>query len=580
MSNKEVNNQKIWQIREPAGKHFIQKHPTFNRVILQLLYNRGIKEKEDIRRFLEPDYKIDLFNPFLFANMSEAVDLIIKHIKAQNKIVVYGDYDADGITASALLVKALSILHAKVDVYIPYRVEEGYGLNKKAIKYIAQNDTKLIITVDTGIRNKQEIEYAKKLGIDIILTDHHFIPSEEELPPCLIINPILEKEKYPFKFLAGVGVAFKLATAIISRAKLDQSTKDKIEKRLLDLVAIGTVADCVSLLGENRILAKYGLEELNNTKNIGLQELIKAASIQDSKINSWNISFQIAPRLNAAGRMDHANTAFELLVTNNREEALALSRRLNDKNQQRQKVTEEIMQEVEEQLKDQKEEKILIGISKKEQAWNEGVIGLVAGRITEKYYKPTLIISCAKDGWRGSGRSIEEFNLIKAIEKCKDVLSKYGGHRLACGFGVSDKNLKLFVDKIRKIANKELKGVDLRPKLKIEAELNLEDITEDLVKEIENFAPFGQDNPRPMFLSRGVSIVDIMTMGLDNEHIKLKLRGRESRLIDALGFYQSERWKDLKIGDIIDIVYYLEMNNFNGYSTPQLKIIDICLQKN
>ncbi len=577
MSNKENNKQKIWQVKEPADKHFIQKHPTFNRVILQLLYNREIKEKKDIRRFLEPDYKNDLFDPFLFANMNEAVDLIIKHIKAQNKIVVYGDYDADGITASALLVKALSILHARVDVYIPYRVEEGYGLNEKAIKYIAQNNTKLIITVDTGIRNKKEIEYAKKLGMDIILTDHHFISSEEKLPSCLIINPILEKEKYPFKFLAGVGVAFKLATAIISRAKLDQSIKDKIERRLLDLVAIGTIADCVSLLDENRILAKYGLEELNNTKNIGLQALIKAASIQDNKIDSWNISFQIAPRLNAAGRMDHANTAFELLVTNNREEALALSRRLNDKNIERQKVTEEIIQEVEEQLKDQKEEKILIGISKKEQAWNEGVIGLVAGRITEKYYKPTLVISCARDGWRGSGRSIEEFNLIKAIEKCKDVLSKYGGHRLACGFGVSDKNLKLFVDRIRKIASKELKGVDLRPKLKIEAELNLEDITEDLIKEIEKFAPFGQDNPRPMFLSKSVSIVDIMTMGLDNEHIKLKLRGRESRLIDALGFYQSEKWKDLKIGDIIDIVYYLEMNNFNGYATPQLKIIDICL---
>ncbi len=580
MSNRENNYQKIWQIKKPADKHFIQKHPNLNRVILQLLYNREIKEKEEIRKFLEPDYKIDLFDPFLFANMNEAVDLIIKHIKAQNKIVVYGDYDADGITASALLVKALSILHAKVDVYIPYRVEEGYGLNKKAIKYIAQNKTKLIITVDTGIRNKEEIEYAKKLGVDIVLTDHHFIPKEEELPPCLIINPILEEEKYPFKFLAGVGVAFKLATAIISRAKLDKSTKNKIERRLLDLVAVGTIADCVSLLGENRILAKYGLEELNNTKNIGLQELIKATSIQDSKIDSWNVSFQIAPRLNAAGRMDHANTAFELLVTNNREEASVLSRRLNDKNQQRQEVTEEIIQEVEDQLKNQKEEKILIGISKKEQAWNEGVIGLVAGRITEKYYKPTLIISCARDEWRGSGRSIEEFNLIKAIENCKSILNKYGGHRLACGFGVSDRNLGLFIDKIRRIANKELEGIDLRPKLTIETELNLDDITEDLIKEIERLAPFGQDNPRPMFLSRSVSIVDIINMGLNNEHIKLRLRGRESRLIDALGFYQSEKWKNIKIGDIIDIVYYLEMNSFNGYSTPQLKIIDICLQKN
>ncbi len=573
------NNQKIWQLPKEITKDFLQKYPRYPRVVLQLLQNRGIVRDKDIRNFLNPEYSL-ANNPFLFSDMGKAVDLIIEHIKKQNKIVVFGDYDADGVTASAVLTKTLSILRAQVDIYIPYRATEGYGLNKKAIKYIVDQGAKLIITVDTGIRNKQEVGYAQDLGLEVIVTDHHSAPdNSNEWPNCLIINPILASEKYPFKFLAGVGVAFKLAAAIISRAKLDKKIKFRLEQDLLDLVAIGTVADCVSLLDENRVLVKTGLEKLNHTKRLGIKELIKIAGIKtENKIDAWNIGFQIAPRLNAAGRLDHANTAFELLVTGDEKEASELARRLNNKNIERQNITEEIMVEVEEQIKPQQKERILIGISQQEKAWNEGVIGLVAGRITEKYYKPTLIISCAQDCWRGSGRSIEEFNLIKAIGECQEFLIKYGGHRLACGFGIKEKNLDKFVAKMRKIALDKLEKVKLKPKLKIETELDLEEITEELIEQINTFAPFGQDNPRPIFLSREVNIVDTMTMGSDDEHIKLKLQG-QSRLINAVGFYQSERWKKLKLGDVIDIVYYLDINKFNGYSEPQIKIIDIC-QKN
>ncbi len=570
--------QKNWQILPKISDNTSPPTPLLNRrgeyseVVLQLLFNRGLVEKDSIDEFLSFDYEKYSHDPFLFQNMEKAVELIIKYIKEQNKIVIYGDYDADGITASAVLIEILTTLKAKVDVYLPDRVSEGCGLNKKAINELQKEEVRLIITVDGGIRNKEEVEYAKSLDLDIIITDHHIASdNKDELPDCLIINPIMESEKYPYKYLAGVGVAVKLAKAIISRSTLAEDDKQKLEEKIMDLVAIGTVADCVSLLGENRVLVKKGLEVLNNTKRIGLQELINIAQINNKVLEAWNIGFQIAPRLNAAGRMDHANTAFELLITKDKKEAVAIARRLNDRNIERQKVTNDIVEFAEEQIKNNKD-KIIICVCPNdlEQAWNEGVIGLVAGRICEKYYRPTLIITRTPEGLKGSGRSIDEFNIIKAVEKCGEFLERFGGHAAACGFSLSENNLDNFARKIRQIADKELKDIDLKPKIIVDAELTLSEVNEDLVKDIEKFAPFGEDNPKPKFVSREVEIKDIVNMGINGQHIKFKVNG-----LWAVAFGKAEEWQNLRIGDKVDIVYYVETNEFNGRREVQLKVVDI-----
>ena len=557
---------------------FKSKHDNYPQIVLQLLKNRNIESDEEIKLYLHGEFGTDTYDPFLFNDMEEAVALIIKHIKAQNKIVVYGDYDADGVTASAVLVEILEIFKAQVNVYLPDRVNEGYGLNKEALDGIIKNETKLIITVDGGIRNKEEVIYAQERGVDVIITDHHVPPENKaDLPPCLIINAQLEDEKYPFKYLAGVGAAFKLARALISKAKLEDSHKKRLEERSLDLVAIGTVADMVILRGENRILVKKGLEILNNTKRPGLKELMKASNIVNGKVvSSWNIGFQLAPRLNAAGRVDHANTAYELLAAKDVREAHKLAQGLNENNADRQDITVDLVEKVKAQINS--EEKIIIGLcGLEDEKWNEGVIGLVAGKIANKYYRPTLVITKTQDGYKGSGRGIQEFSIISAVEESKEFLEKYGGHPMACGFSLKEKDLENFLKKIRQIANDKLKDADLTPKILIEAELDLEDINEDLMEKLEMFEPFGKDNERPVFCSRGAQVMDIVMMGFEQQHIKFRLKSENSRVISALGFGQTKKWQDCKIGDKIDIAYYLEVNEFNGKREIQMKIVDINL---
>lgn len=569
----------IWQLLPGVDRDFIDKNPGYEQVILQLLFNRGITTKNEIEDFLGATYERNILDPFLFQDMEAAVDLIIKHIKAGNKIFVYGDYDADGVTSSALLKDILEMLRGDISVYLPDRVSEGYGLNQKAIEYIVEQNAKLIITVDGGIRNKAEVAYARDRGVDVIVTDHHPAPEEkEDWPDCLIVNATLPGEKYPFKYLAGVGVAFKLAKAIISKSKLSDEHKRMLEERILDLVAIGTVADCVNLIGENRVLTKKGLELLSQTRRLGLLELFDVSGIDTkNEIKSWNVGFQIGPRINAAGRIDHANTAFELLVSKDKAEARRLAASLNSRNTERQQITSEIFAEVEKQIN--KDDNIIIGVCE-DDIWNEGVVGLVAGKVCEKYYKPTLVITKTDEGYKGSGRSIEDFNLAQAIEECSEYLDKYGGHPLACGFSFFEENLDGFRNKLHEIANKKLGGVDLRPKIRIDVEVDLRKINEEFVTKIGQFEPFGQGNPQPRFLSPGLTIVDILYMGAEGQHIKLKVKNESSNVVSAIGFGQSERWQDLKIGDIVDIVYYLNVNEFNGRREVQLMIVDMKLTVN
>jgi single-stranded-DNA-specific exonuclease len=579
-------------------------------VILQLIYNRGLNRPEEIREFLSDELDSELtliiggaeapvfYDPFLFRDMAAIVDSIIGHIKNGDKLVVYGDYDADGVTSSVILLEAINILHGQAEVYLPDRVSEGYGLNKAAIKQIADQGFKLMITVDNGIRNKEEVAYAKSLGLEIIITDHHVLPEDrQDLPDCLFLNPSDKTDNYPWPFLAGVGVSFKLVSALLAKANLPDKQKKLILEKCLDLVAVGTVADMVSLLGENRLLVKQGLKILNQNKRLGLNELIRAAKINGTRqLEAWNIGWQIGPRLNAASRLSHANSAFALLTTTDSEEAKALASELNQRNISRQQITEEIMQAVEAQIDPNNLPLLIIGLAGEDQFWNEGVIGLVAGRIAEKYYRPALIITRLieeaefdaelnklvpkKVTFKGSGRSVEEFNMIAAIEACADLLDKYGGHPMACGFSLKEEEkLGIFQKKLQELARQSLEKSDLQPKLKIEAELNLAAVSLDLAQQLAALGPYGQNNPQPRFVAYDLRIDDIATMGFDNQHIKLRLSGTDTNQRTgsawALAFGAAESYKDFQVGDKIDLVYYLEINEFNGRREPQLKIIDL-----
>ncbi len=602
---------KIWQVNTKAPAEIFSSVPDVDSLLVQLLFNRGFKSALEIKTFLSGLLPLEntlsfgikdevlFYNPFLFRDMEKAVDLIISCIKNGEKIVVYGDYDADGVTSSVILLETLQTLQAKVEIYLPDRVSEGYGLNKMAVKQIAEQGFKLIITVDNGIRNKAEVDYAKSLGLEVIITDHHILPEKkEDLPACSVIDPADESDNYPFKLLAGVGVSFKLVCALLSKSKLEPQQKNIISNRCLDLVAVGTVADMVSLLGENRLLVKEGLKVLNKKKRLGLNELISLSKIkEDKKIEAWNIGWQIGPRLNAASRLAHANSAFALLTTKDEDEAKELAEELNQRNLSRQKITEEISAQVEEQIDKDNLPLLIIGLAKPDQVWNEGVIGLVAGRIAEKYYRPTLIITRLieelefnaeqkklipkKISFKGSGRSIEGFNLIEAIEECSDTLDKYGGHPMACGFSVKgEENLNRFMEKLSAVALSRIDTSVLTPKLKIEAELSAEKISIELAEKISELEPFGQHNPQPRFVSYDLRIDDIIKMGLLNQHVKFRLSssgGDNFRPLSvwALSFGGAEDYRDFTIGDRVDIVYYLEINEFNGRKEAQLKIVDM-----
>lgn len=573
---------KIWQLKDPVPESIIAANPSHPPVVLQLLANRGINDLVEIEDFFNEEFfsdsYLERYDPFLFTDMANAVTLIIDHIKAGKKIMIYGDYDADGVTSTAILWDVLKILKASVGTYLPDRVTEGYGMNKEALEKIAAEGYELVITVDTGTRNHDEIEYAKNLGLKVIVTDHHALPEDESLhPKCLFINCTDTANAYPSKSLAGVGVAFKVLQAIVSRAKLSDEQKKYLLERSLDLVALGTVSDMVPLLGENRILVKKGLEVLNRTKRLGVRELISAAKLDNGlALDAWNIGFQLGPRLNAASRLGHANNALELLLSSDPDEMKRLANELNEKNIERQEVTANIMALVEKQIDSNNIPAIIIGLCDLEyDTKTEGVIGLVAGKISEKYYRPTLIITRSQDGFKGSGRSIEEFNLIAAIEDCQEFLDKYGGHPAACGFSVYEKEkLDNFRQKIAALAEEKLGKMELAPKLKLDAVLTPAEIDLSLAQNIASLAPYGQNNPQPKFASYGLTIMDMVTLGSGREHLKLRLAD-SSRSLWALGFFKSAEYGHLNIGDKVDVAYYLDINNYNGKSEVQMKIIDL-----
>ncbi|MBT4277946.1 single-stranded-DNA-specific exonuclease RecJ [Candidatus Falkowbacteria bacterium] len=556
-----------WKVRKKIDKDFALKFPEVNSIILQLLNNREITEEQEMNEFLSPSYNL-LGDAFLFSDMKKAVEKIEKAIQEKKKIVIYGDYDADGVTSTAVLSIGLKHLGAEVSIYIPDREKEGYGLNEQAIKKIKEKGAELIITVDCGISSFKEVELIKNLGMDIIITDHHFPP--KKVPKCLIINPKSDK-KYPFKDLAGVGVAFKLVQALLN------NKNEAFEKWLLDLVAIGTIADCMPLIGENRVLTKYGLIVLNKTKRIGLQTLIDGASLKMGEIDSRSVSFRISPRINAAGRMRHASLAYDLLKSKSLDKANERVKKLNEANSERQKLTEKITKSILKEIGENPKDKVIFSLQKE---CPIGIVGLIAGKVTDVYKRPSFVLT-EKDGEIiGSGRSIPSFDLIEILNELKDLFSHFGGHAGACGLTLKSKDLlSEFQKQFLSIANQKLTNDDLESVLNIDAEIDLNDITWGLFNDLIKFAPFGMGNTKPIFLTRNLKLLSKREVGQNGNHLKIFVNEsleNSNCSKDCIGFGIAETWREnLKAGDKIDLLYEIDENHWNGNRELQLKVVDL-----
>jgi single-stranded-DNA-specific exonuclease len=542
-----------------------------NPITAQLLLARGIKRSQEVENFFAGKYE-DLFSPLDLSGINEAVDRIGLAKEKKEKIVIFGDYDADGLTSSALLKEVLQEIGFMPDVYIPDRNKEGYGLNKAALDFIKKNyNPNLIITVDCGMSNWEEIKYAQKIGIEVVVTDHHSIP--RVLPTgCIMINPKLPGQKYAFSDLAGVGVAFKLAEAIFEKflpEKIGQL------KWFLDIVAIGTIADCVPLTSENRLFAKYGLIVLQRTKRTGLLEIIQSARLPIGEKNpptAESVAFQIGPRLNASGRMDHADLTLDLLLEKDPVKARVLALEVESKNTERQKVSQQVYKEVKATLDEDRNYKLIV---RSGEHWPLGIVGVVAGRICDEYQCPVFLLKKGKDLLEGSGRSTDAFDIISAVSKLDQYVEKYGGHKQAMGVKIKPKNVPIFEKKILELIEKEYDEEKWGKKLLIDAEIRPEEIDWDLFSEIKKFEPFGEGNREPVFLAKNMIVRSIKLVGNGQKHLKFSFDAGKSKIFEGIFWKSGNRFSDFQPGDNASVVFLLRSNEWNGNRKLELNIIDI-----
>ena len=534
-----------------------------SKLVSGILVNRGIVDEEKIKIFLNPTRK-DFYDPYLLKDMQIAVDKIIDVINCNGKILIYGDYDVDGITSIAVLKQFLDSRGLNVDYHIPNRLSEGYGLKRETIEKIAQKNYDLMITVDCGISAIEEIDYANSLGIKTIITDHH--ETLDSIPNAIaVVNPKRHDSNYPFKGLAGVGVVFKLIQAISMKLNLEE----KEYLKYLDLVCVGTISDIVPLVDENRVISKLGLKLVEVTKNVGLKELINL--INYKKIDSSTVSFGIAPRINACGRMGHAEEALKLFLTQNIVEARGITKRLEGYNQERQSIEKRIYEDAMKELsKDDESKKNCIVLSSEN--WHHGVIGIVASKLTDLYYKPSILLSVEGDEVKGSGRSIVGFDLHDALCKSSEYLEKYGGHELAVGLTLKKENLLKFKEKFEELVNQSNIS-DMLPVLNIDGQLLPKDINKKVASEIQMIEPFGEANQMPLILIKGLKIDSIRALS-DGKHLKLVLKG-ENQWINAIGFNLGSLAEEYQIGDKVDVVGFIEINEYNNKENVQINLKDM-----
>jgi len=558
----------IWEIRQ-SGKKLIEKIASENYLeipLATLLANRGLSEKENIDRFLKPE-KEHFYDPYLMADMNRAVERIAQAIENEQKITVYGDYDVDGITSTSILVLFLKELNVNADYYIPNRQKEGYGINEEALLTIKNNSTDLVISVDTGIVANKQAEYAKKINLDLIITDHH--ECQGKLPNAIaVIDPKREDCCYPFKMLAGVGVTFKLIHALaIKYNRLENIWK------YLELTAIGTIADIVPLIDENRVIVKLAFNTIEKSWNVGIKGLLKIAGAENKKITSSIIGFQLGPRLNAAGRIGDANKGVELFLTRDIVRAAEISEYLDNTNKKRQeleaRITEEALSLIEKNV-DIENTKVIVVYK---EGWSHGVIGIVASRIVEKFYRPVVILTIEEGIASGSARSVEGFSIFNALSSCSELMDKFGGHDMAAGMSLKEEKVSALSEKLNEYAEKYMLKDTLIKKMKADFKIDLEDISIELIKKLEILEPYGAGNEEPVFVI-DAKLSSIRQIGKEKNHLKLELI-KESNSLDVVGFSLGEEEKNYSVGNDVSVIGTLDINEWNNTITPQLLARDL-----
>lgn len=566
-------NPKIWSIlsSDTTIEEELSRSLPVSRTIARILGNRGIHNLTDAKRFLEPSLD-HLHNPSLMDGVDWAVERTRQAIDQKQKIMVHGDYDVDGITSTSLMMRVLRLLGADVSWYIPHRQTEGYDVGRKGVETAKERDVKLIITVDCGTSAVDAIGYARELGIDVIVTDHHEV-GREMAPASVIVNPRKPSCSYPFKDLAGVGVAYKFAEALIRECGYDVPT---YRRRFCDLAAIGTVADVVPLLGENRVLVKFGMDELPRSGKKGLRALLDIAGLSNTRISSHALAYGLGPRLNAAGRLGHASTALELLLTTDATEASELAQKLDATNKERQaeqeRITNEALRVIADDSLDDKL-KVLVLSSK---GWHPGIVGIVASKITDRYSRPSILISIDESGDAGVGsaRSIAAFDLFDALGKCGHMLDRFGGHRRAAGLSISTSRLQEFSDAINRIADEILTDSDLMPQLDVDTTIDIEVATQSFARELQLLEPYGFGNRQPVFVSKDVPIIQKARIGATGAHLKLKLGTKLGRPLECVAFGWGEQEDAFQLGSCVDVCYNVQINQFGGNETVQAVLRD------
>jgi len=563
-----VHRPKRWQLAGPPPRDLVEAVPEIHKLKLRLLYNRGFREPEVIRHHHEANFE-DLHDPFLMPAMSVAVERLARAASLGELVVIYGDFDADGVTGSSILERALTAIGIHTRSYIPKRLEEGYGLHAAAIRTLAEEGARIIITIDLGITSVPEIALAQQLGVDVIVCDHHKLP--DQLPQALaLLHPGLGG--YPFQQLCAAGVCFKLAQALYTGVGSRGSGVGALDPaELTDFAAVGTLADMVPLSGENRVLVKHGLERLRRQPSLGLSAIMELAGIEGRRLTCSDVSFTLAPHINASGRLDDAGLAFRLMTTTQPDEAADLAARLRSLNGERQRLTRQVLQAAREQVRGQSPDQLAYVVGG--EGWPPGVVGLVAGKLVEETGKPAFVMELGQEVCRGSARGVAGFDLVEAMSACRDMLTRFGGHPRAAGFTLRREAFGDFSHAIVEIANATLSEQDLDPVLVIDSELRMRHLNWDIYRVIQEVGPFGMGNPTPTFLIPGLRVVDARCTPKD--HLRLKVRSDDGATVDGFGFSLGHCADWVADQGRVDVVFELSSSAFGGFESLEMRVRDV-----
>lgn len=572
--NKKYNMLKNWLLRDPADENTVNKLQEdlgVNKIVCSLLAQRGIKNYEEAKEFFRPEIN-HLHNPFLMSDMDKASDRLKKAVENNENILIYGDYDVDGTSSVAIMYLFLKKFFREPDFYVPDRYNEGYGISQEGIDYAAENKNTLIVALDCGIKANEKIKSANEKGIDVIICDHH-LPGDKLPKAYAILDPKREGCKYPYKELSGCGIGFKLLQALAG--KMDINPEELLN--YIDLVSLSIACDIVPMTGENRVLASLGLKKINENPIKGMQSLISISGINDRKLEINDLVFKIGPRINAAGRIKSGKTAVELLISDNEDIASELGEEIDAYNTERKELDGQITEEALQLIRNDTEEKLKKATVLFNPDWHKGVIGIVASRVIEHYYKPTIILTESNGIATGSARSVKGFDIYKAIDQCSDLLEGYGGHMYAAGLSMKIENIDNFIEKFESIISSTIKEEQTKPYIEIDAGIRLRDITPRFYNLIDQFKPFGPGNMRPVFVSEKVFDSGIgKIVGKENDHLRsVLIEKNNQRNYPGIAFKQADKFEIISSNEPFDVCYVIDENHFNGTTSLQLKIKDI-----